>query len=237
MANNRNCGCRNRGCSGCVALGSVAGPFSNCGRPACEQYYRNPPYYNGPCAPGPWPPKHCMPCCWPWPPMQPQSCAPAPEEVENCLPCALFTRNAPVDVVLPTTPQVETAALTSGIVPLGQTVGNSDYFRACPRGGVEILHGGTYLAVYSANIPVAQAVSTDLSLALSGTTLSGSTQTLTSATTDTAVTSVTGMAIFTAECGDLLTLRSSAAISISTPAVVQNVFTLTLIRVCPGSTC
>lgn len=107
----------------------------------------------------------------------------------------------------------------------------------CPRGGVEILHGGTYLAVYSANIPVAQAVSTDLSLALSGTTLSGSTQTLTSATTDTAVTSVTGMAIFTAECGDLLTLRSSAAISISTPAVVQNVFTLTLIRVCPGSTC
>lgn len=224
--------CSNNTCSGCNGfgvLGSVAGPIGNCGcgcGSANNAYYRNFPFYTGPCGP-------CIyrdtcagrKCIHPYDPYSGEyghgrwgcGCATV-SECASPLSCtsAHFTAALPMLVA------------AGGAVPLAPAEMNPACF-LCTEEGIRIRRPGSYMAIYTASIPAMQHISTRLSLSLNGETLENSAQDV-SSLADASTASATAHLVFHALPNSLLQLVSSEDISLSAGADPANAFSLTLVK-------
>lgn len=178
---------------------------SNCGCGTLNSvYYRNYPYYTGPC---PSAGCGCYPGDYP-PPIVPE---PAPMGAIGS-----FYAVGPVTVA------------AGGAVPLTAGTVNSCVF-TLNGSNVTIRQPGTYRATYTVNVPADTAATTTMTLNLNGAAIAGSgvdVETAAGATTA----SFTGQAVFTARAGDMLSLNTLSALSF-TAATTVPIFTLVLERV------
>ena len=187
MANcQSNCGCSR----GCGTLNSV--------------YYRNYPYYTGPC---PSVGCGCYPGDYP-PPIVPE---PAPMGAIGS-----FYAVGPVTVA------------AGGAVPLTAGTVNPCVF-TLNGSNVTIRQPGTYRATYTVNVPADIAAGTTMTLNLNGAAIAGSGVNIETAA-GTSTSSYTGQAVFTARAGDMLSLNTLSALSF-TAATTAPIFTLVLERV------
>ena len=205
------------GCYG--TLGSIAGPMQHCPPPPADSsYYQNFPFYNGPCPPGP-----NLPCCKPCRPCGCRPCLPYPPEMDipttNRI-AALLTAGAPQDVSAGSAVQ-----LTAQLI-------NPEYF-APAQGGIAIRRAGLYMAIFCINLPPLQTIGTNFVLRLNGTAIDASRIALT-CTSDNNNTCVTGQALVQATPNCLLTLNTESALSIDVPSAVENVFSLSIVRIAAG---
>lgn len=116
----------------------------------------------------------------------------------------------------------------NGIVPLvmNKPCRGSDF--NINSGMITLEKGGTYLATYTVKAPETAALDTTISLNVDGASQStASTQVITEAGTTTS--SFTGQAIFEADEGATVSLRTSEAINVTDPAT-QPMFTLSLVQ-------
>lgn len=123
----------------------------------------------------------------------------------------LFSANAPVTVA------------AGAAIPLVTTSISSDDF-SVTNGVVTFSRCGVYLATYTVHVPTGSEVDTNIVMNVNGV---AQTNTLLNVS---AAGSYTGQTVFTANVGSVLSLVSSAALSITEPAG-QNVVTLTLTRI------
>lgn len=120
------------------------------------------------------------------------------------------------------------AVSANGIVPL--TVNNP-----CRKPGFDVnsglitlKNGGTYLAIYTVQVPGAAALDTTVTLNVDGASQSTAAVNVVTVAGD-ATSSYTGQAIFEASDGATVSLRSSEAINVTDPAA-QPMFVLSLLR-------
>ncbi len=128
--------------------------------------------------------------------------------------CGLFTAMLPM------------AVIANGIIPLGVTGclnGKEDF--AINSGLITVKREGTYLATYTVRAPEGAALDTTVTLNVNDASQSAAI----SDVGGTAPFSYTAQAVFEADAGDTVTLRSSEAISI-TESAAQPLFTLSLMK-------
>ena len=116
----------------------------------------------------------------------------------------------------------------NGIVPLvmNKPCRGSDF--DINSGMISLEKGGTYLATYTVKVPETAALDTTITLNVDGASQSAAaTQVITEAGTTTS--SFTGQAIFEADEGATVSLRSSEAINVTDPAA-QPMFSLSLVQ-------
>ena len=130
--------------------------------------------------------------------------------------CGMFLANLPM------------AVGPSGIIPLVFNNPCKDENFEVNSGLVKLEREGTYLATYTVRVPETAALDTTITLNVDNATQSGATtEVLTEAgTTNSAY---TGQAIFQADEGDTVSLRTSEAINV-TETAAQPLFTLSLVR-------
>lgn len=166
------------------------------------------PFYNGPCGPCA---DDCCNHCWHGRPPYPD------EDAPGCHAAAAFTAAAPVQLG------------PGGNVNFTAAGGNPDGF-SVESGGIRIENAGTYMAIYTVNVPANAAVSSRFVLTMNGSSIPASAMDV-SATADDGTGGNTISTLFTAEEGSLLNLSSLSPVSIgASPA--SNIFTLTLIAIC-----
>ena len=108
---------------------------------------------------------------------------------------------------------------------------NAEAFRLRPN-GVRINVPGRYMAFYTLTTPADTALTTTMALSLNGQALYASQQNVETATTTAANTETVGMALFEAECGDTLSLTTTAAITAAAvTAGSAPLATLTIVRI------
>lgn len=208
MPNNKPCGCYG-------ALNCVPGPLQ-CGyQPADARCYQDFPFYTGPCAPGPYPPP-CRPCP-PWchcgfRPEPTPEIADAPSTMQAV---SSFFADAPCRL------DAEES------LPVSPAVVNWRLF-ATAESGVLIRHSGTYLAVYTINLPPQQRADTQFALYLNGVEVAGSRQKFAAPEGCAHSVSVSAQAIVQASPNSLLTLASDAPLDVSCEH--PNLLTLTLTK-------
>ena len=95
------------------------------------------------------------------------------------------------------------------------------------RSGIRILHSGTYLAIYTVDLPPQQTADTEFSLRLNGNEIVGSRHRFACAACANS-TGVSAQAIVQASPNSLLTLHSDASLNLACDA--DNLFTLTLLK-------
>ena len=122
-------------------------------------------------------------------------------------------------------------AAAGGGLPLQFEAGDREAFRLRPN-GVRINVPGRYMAFYTLTIPADTALTTTMALSLNGQALYASQQNVETATTTAANTETVGMALFEAECGDTLSLTTTAAITAAAvTAGSAPLATLTIVRI------
>lgn len=166
------------------------------------------PFYNGPCGPCA---DDCCDHCWLGRPPYPD------EDVPGCHAAAAFTAAAPVQLSAGGSVSFSAA----GDIPDGFSV---------ESGGIRIENAGTYMAIYTVNVPANAAVSSRFVLTLNGSSISASAMDV-SATAGDGTNGSTMSALFTADAGSLLNLSSLSPVNIC-PGPASNIFTLTIIAVC-----
>lgn len=118
------------------------------------------------------------------------------------------------------------AVVANGIIPLGVNGclnGKEDF--NINSGLITVKRAGTYLATYTVRVPEGAALNTDVTLNVNGASQSAALAEV----GGTAPFGTTAQAVFEADEGDTVTLRSSEAISI-TESVPQPLFTLSLVK-------
>lgn len=193
----------NCGCGRCGQTGGARMGALNSLCRSCSS-----PYYTGPC------PSTCD--C---------GCAQTGCTCSGCTGCqscacsgsiyASFTVSGPITVA------------AGGAVPLTASVSDADAFTVS-GGSIALRCPGAYLALYAVNIPADTAVDTTTELTLNGRALAPSAISVVTST-DAASHGFTSAAAFTAQAGDIVSLTSASALSISA-ATSQPVFALTIVK-------
>ena len=193
-------------CNHCTG-GCGVGPQSCSYCPAPPEYYENFPFYNGPCAPGPRPPRPCIPCCPPWFPPIPST----PEYKPQPSPAgasegAFFVSGAPLDVQ------------AGGFIPL-EAVNVTSPSIESELGGIRLQDAVLYLVIYTVLVPVSppHPINTVLRLNLNGESLAGSAKSLITSPNN-ATGFVAGQVMFDTPADSFLTMQSSGAISLDASA-------------------
>lgn len=216
MANSRNCGCYG-------ALGCVAGPLQCAYVPADPSDYQNFPFYNGPCAPGPYPTpayrscpacRHCQSFLW----EDDLDASDADQARVSCTqqPVSMFVSAAPLRL-----------QAGKGISFQPAVVNRNLFFIA--ENGIRLRHSGTYLATYTVNLPPQQAANTRFSLLLDENEVVGSAQNLICPPNSASSVSICGQAIVQAAPNNLLSLVSENDLNMI--CADGNPVTLTLLRI------
>ena len=118
-----------------------------------------------------------------------------------------------------------------GALPLQFESGDREAFRLRPN-GLRINVPGRYLALYTLTIPADTALTTTMALSLNGQALYASQQNVETVATNAENTQTTGMALFDGECGDTLSLTTTAALTAAAvTAGTAPLATLTLVRI------
>lgn len=128
--------------------------------------------------------------------------------------CGLFTAMLPM------------AVIANGIIPLGVTGclnGKEDF--GINSGLITVKRSGTYLATYTARVPEGATLDTTVTLNVNDASQSSAIAEVGGA----APAATTAQAVFQADAGDTVTLRSSEAIAI-TESNAQPLFTLSLLK-------
>lgn len=103
-------------------------------------------------------------------------------------------------------------AAAGGGLPLQFEAGDREAFRLRPN-GVRINVPGRYMAFYTLTTPADTALTTTMALSLNGQALYASQQNVETVAATAANIETVGMALFEAECGDTLSLTTTAAIT------------------------
>lgn len=225
MACNNNCsGCSNKHCGCLNTLRCVHPPMCHCHppRPPRPEDYPDFPFYSGPCPPcdcdcdtnscgGCKKCKKCR-CCH-----HCDHCGHHHDCPHTRCEAAMFSADAPISVE------------AGGNIPLSPRISNHDCFDT-RNGCVRIRRSGLYHVTWTANIPSYQSVSARLRLTLNGSEVPGSGQTICTQADNTS-TSVTGQAFVSTPPGGTLCLNTCDDLCIGGGCDVDNVFTLTIMKV------
>ena len=191
---------------------------------AAQQQWQDYPFYGGPCGPCAADCEcnhHCggchKPCCdHGFPPIPPLP--PLPEPDAPCPANATFIAGSPLSLA------------AGDNVTLSSITTNTDGFIPT-TGGIRILNAGTYMVVYTIQIPVGEAVSTRFQLSLDGGNIPSSAVDVTTSSGDEETSSYTMHALIQAGENSLLNLNTLNAITLTTTGAASAV-TLSIMQIC-----
>lgn len=207
MANNKNCGCYG-------ALSCVPGPLQCAYQPADPCFYHDFPFYTGPCAPGP--------CTPPYKPLPPCCCGCGVYPVP-----AMADATSTMQAVSSFCADAPCKSDDNGCLPMSPAVVNWKLF-AVSESGILIRHSGTYLAVFTINLPPQQRADTQFALYLNGVEVAGSRQRFAAPEGCDHSLIVSAQAIVQASPNSLLTLAADAPLDVTCEE--KNLLTLTLTK-------